>query len=143
MPIWRRRSSRRGEAEASTSFGIAASAAQVQHADQREQAARRVVVDRDLAGEAFRQQFRALVVQCAPPDIDRLDLPQALVADRLVIALANEKIVLDDAAKRRERQHDRFARPVWLAADFHEEPVFLDREVHMVWAGETGERREL
>ena len=39
------------------------STAQVQHADQREQAARRIVIDRDFAGQPVGEQFRALVMQ--------------------------------------------------------------------------------
>src|SRR5437764_516990 len=146
MPIWRSNSSRRGEAEASTRIGMAASAAQVQHANQREQAARRIMVDRHPAGQALGQQFRTLIVQRAPADIDRLDLGQALVADRLVIALADEKIVFDDAAERGERQDDRLVRPVGpqvvQRADLHDQPVFLDREMQMVRAGKARQGRE-
>jgi hypothetical protein len=40
-----------------------ASAAQVQHANQGEQAAGRIVVDRDLAGQPLGQEFRPLVMQ--------------------------------------------------------------------------------
>src|SRR5947199_10726085 len=114
MPIWRSNSSRRGEAEASTRIGIAVSAAQVQHANQREQAARRIMVDRHPAGHALGQQFRTLIVQRAPADIDRLDLGQALVAACLVIALAEEKIVFDDAEERGTLQYYRLVLHVGL-----------------------------
>src|SRR5580704_18485634 len=82
-------------------------------------------------------------MQRTPADIDRLDLAQALVADRLVIALADQKVVLDDAAERGERQDDRFARPVRRRADLHQQPVFLDRQMQVERPGATGQRREL
>src|SRR5580704_13361605 len=76
MPIWRSNSSRRGDAEARTRIGVAIrkSGAQMQHADQREEAPAGVVIERDLAGQLFDQQRRALVVQRPPPGVDRLDL---------------------------------------------------------------------
>src|ERR1700730_14606478 len=96
MPIWRSNSSRRGEAEASTRIGMAGSATQVQHANQREQAAGGVVVDRHLAGEALGQQLRAFIMQGTAADIDCLDLSQSLVAGRLVLGLAHQKIYIAD-----------------------------------------------
>src|SRR5205807_1414120 len=82
-------------------------------------------------------------MQRAPADIDRLDLAQTLVADRLVIALADQEIVLDDAAEWRERQDDRLARPVRRRADLHHQPVFLDREMQMERPVPPRNRREL
>ena len=52
------------------------------------------------------QQAAALVVQAAPAHVDGLDLGGGLGLDRLVIALADQEIVLHDAAERRQRQHD-------------------------------------
>src|SRR5580704_17851561 len=82
-------------------------------------------------------------MQRTPADIDRLDLAQALVADRLVIALADQEVVLDDAAERGERQDDRLARPVRRRADRHHQPVFLDRQMQVERPGAAGQRREL
>src|SRR5712691_6351189 len=114
------------------------SGAQVEDANQSKQAARGGVIDRHLAGEPFDQQRRSLVMQRAPPDIDRLDPGEAMTADRLVMALADQEIVLDDAAERRERQHDRLARPALQGSDLNPQPVFLDREIEMKWPGAPG-----
>src|SRR5581483_11071778 len=75
------------------------SAADVQHAEQREQAARRVVVDLDAPLELGLQQARALVVEAAPAHVDRLDARGRRALDRLVIALADLEIVPDEAAE--------------------------------------------
>src|SRR6185437_16237880 len=93
------------------------SALQMQDADQREDAARRVVIDVDLALEPLAQQRRAFVVQPAAAHVERLDLRRRRVADRLVVALADQKVVPDDAAERRERQHDLAVRLAAREAD--------------------------
>jgi hypothetical protein len=95
------------------------------------------VVDCHLAREALSQQRGAFIVQRAAADIDRLDLRQRLVADCLIIAFANQKIVFDDTAERGERQHDRLVRSINRCADLHDQPVFLDGEVQMIWPDEA------
>jgi hypothetical protein len=73
---------------------------------QREQPARRIEVHLDLSFETFAQEARAFVVQAAAPHVERFDLRGRRIADRLEVTAADEKIILDEAAKRRERQHD-------------------------------------
>src|SRR4051812_42521176 len=55
-------------------FKFSALALPVQHADQREQAARGVEVDLDLLLQPLAQQLGAFVVKPAPSHVDRLDL---------------------------------------------------------------------
>src|SRR4051812_35855468 len=57
---------------------------QVEDAKQRKQPPRGGVVDRRLAGQPLDQQFRALVVQRAPAGVDRLDLRDTAIPNRLV-----------------------------------------------------------
>src|SRR5579875_38320 len=123
IPIWRSSARRRGDAEASTNSGTVTasapsrSAAQMQHANQREQASRRAMIERHLVGQPLGQQRRALVMQRLPPGIERLDLRQIGAVDRPIVALAHHEVILDDAAKRRERQHDNLARSIRKRAD--------------------------
>src|SRR5260221_8705219 len=114
----------------------------MQHADQREEPARRAEIDGNLVGEAPAQQFRSLVVQAASPHIDRLDLRRAGPLDGGEIALADEEVVLDDAAERGKRQGDPLPRNIVGAADVENEAVVLDGEVEMKWPIITGDWRE-
>ena len=79
-----------------------------------------------LPFEALLQQLRAFVVQAAPAHVERLDLRWRRVADRLEIALADEKIILDHAAERREREHDLAVLRAVLEADVEDEAVLLE-----------------
>jgi hypothetical protein len=79
---------------------------QMQHAEQREQAPRGIEIDVDLALQARLQQRRAFVVQAAAAHVERFDLRRRRGADRLEIAFADQEIILDHAAERRQRQHD-------------------------------------
>src|SRR4051794_15662695 len=90
--------------------GDTRSALPVQHADEREQAACGVEVDLDLFLQPLLEQVRALVVQPAPAHVDRLDLSRRCGADRLVIAVADQEIVLHDLAEWRQRQKMRHYR---------------------------------
>ncbi len=92
----------------------------MQHADQREEPARRIEVERDLVGEPLAQQLRAFVVETAPPHVDGFDLHRAGALDRRKIALADQEVVLDDAAERRQRQDDPLARHLVGAADIED-----------------------
>ncbi len=83
---------------------------QMQYADQREQAPAGVVIDRGFAGELLDQAAPTLVVQRPAAGVDRLDLAQIVPAQCVVIALADDEIVFDDAAKRPEADLDRLAR---------------------------------
>src|SRR5260370_42367823 len=95
----------------------------MKHGDERKQPPRRIEVDGDLMLEALYQEVGALVVQSPPSHVDRLDLAWRRRADRLVIALANQEIVLHEATKRRERQMMCNDRPVVLGAEIEDEPV--------------------
>src|SRR5271166_1149397 len=143
-PICQSSSSRRGEAEASTSTDTIATASspQMQHANQREEAPCRVVVDRSLVGEPLHQQGRPLIVQRSPSDVDRLDLRQARRANRLVIALADHEVVADDTAKRGERQDHSLSRSVRRRSNLDAQSVLFDRQAEMKRAIEPGGGRK-
>src|SRR5260370_36370391 len=94
----------------------------MKHGDERKQPPRGIEVDGDLMLEALYQELGALVVQSPPSHVDRLDLAWCRRADRLIIALANQEIVLHEATKRRERQMMGNDRPVVLGADIEDEP---------------------
>src|SRR5947207_2582788 len=84
----------------------------MQHADEREEAARGVGVELDLALEPRPQRLRPLVVDGAAPHVDRLDAARRTDADCLPVAVADQEIVLHDPAERRQRegvQHQRIA----------------------------------
>src|SRR5260370_25228403 len=78
---------------------MARSGPDMQHAEKREEPARGAVIDRHALGQTLAQQLRALVVQLAPSHVDRLDARRARRAHRLLVALADQEIVLDDAAE--------------------------------------------
>src|SRR4030088_50354 len=82
-----------------------ASALQMQHADQREEPPRRIEVELDLAREPLLQKLRTLVMKRTPAHVEAFDLRGRSLADGLVVALADNEVVLDHAAKGRERQH--------------------------------------
>src|SRR5271168_1248419 len=84
--------------------GIEPSALPVQDRDQGEQPARGLEIEIDLSLEPFHHDARAFVVQAAPAHIERLDAVRCRGADRGVVTVANDEIVLHDAAERRERQ---------------------------------------
>src|SRR5260370_32413031 len=94
----------------------------MKHGDERKQPPRRIEVDGDLMLEALYQELGALVVQSPPSHVDCLDLAWRCRADCLVIALANQEIVLHKATKRRERQMMGNDRPVVFGAAIEDEP---------------------
>src|SRR5471032_629215 len=114
----------------------------MQDAQQCEETAGRVGVEQDLFGEPLAQQLRALVVQAAPPHVDRLDLRRAGALDRVVVALADQEVVLDDAAKGRERQQHPLQRCVLQRPDVERETVVLEAEMEVERPLETGDRRK-
>ena len=67
---------------------------QVQHADEGEEPPPGVMIERDLVGQAVDQERRAFVVERPSPRIDGLDLRQIVTADGVVIAFADDKVVL-------------------------------------------------
>src|SRR5580692_5434782 len=76
---------------------------QVQHAKQREQPACRIEIHIDLALQSLAQNCRAFVVESTAAHVQRFDLMGGRIADRFEITVADQEIVLDDAAKRGER----------------------------------------
>src|SRR5262249_60793770 len=100
-----------------------ASSRPMKYGDEREQPPRRIEVEGHLIPEALHQKLRALVMQPAPSHVDRLDLARCRGADRLVIALAHEEIILHQATERRERQVMRDYRLVILRTDIEDEPI--------------------
>src|SRR6266567_545375 len=77
---------------------------QIKRRYQREDAPRRVEIHLDLAVEAVAQEVRAVVVQPAPSHVDGLDPCRRRLANGGVIGLAELMVVLQHAAKRRERE---------------------------------------
>src|SRR5450756_1732304 len=66
----------------------------VQHADQGEQPARGVEIDRHLVLEPLHQDVRSVVVDGAPPHVDGLDLVGRRGADSLIIAVADQVVAV-------------------------------------------------
>ena len=116
--------------------------ADMQDADQREQPARRIEIDVDLAVQALAQQFGALVVQAAPAHVDGLDARRARGLDGLVVGLADGEVVAHHAAERQQRQRHGVERPVGLVENLHLQPVLGDREMQVVGAREIARRAE-
>src|ERR1700743_444341 len=77
------------------------SAFQMQDADEREKAARGFEIGLYLAGEPFDQKFGAFIVDRTPPHIQGFDLRRRRRADGLVVAVADQEIILHDAPKGR------------------------------------------
>src|SRR6185312_11884555 len=113
------------------SRAIARSGPDMQDAEQREEPARRAEVDHHALGQALAQYLRAFVVQAAPSHVDRLDARRARRADRLEIALADQEIIFDDAAERRQRHQQPLDRRLVGGADIEDEAILLDAELHM------------
>src|SRR5512143_2448314 len=109
-----------------------ASALPVERAEQREQASRRREVDGDLALEPLHEKLAALVVKASPAHVDRLDLRGRLGLDRLVVALADEEIVLNQAAEGREREHYMLDRRAVGVAHGEDEAVVGEREMKRI-----------
>ena len=85
-----------------------------------------------LPGEPVHQRLRAFVVQAAPAHVDRLDLAGRRRADRLVVALADHVIVLDDPPERRQRQDVGDDRLAALARDREHQPALDQRQLQPV-----------
>src|SRR5581483_5295797 len=107
------------------------SCSQVQHADQREEPPRRVEVDLHAIGEPFAEQLRAFVVKGASSHVDRFDARGTCSANRIEVARADEKLVLDDAAERRERDDDAVDCLLVATANLEHKAIVLDAEMHM------------
>src|SRR4051794_11200515 len=95
--IWQANSTARGRAARSA----AKSPSPVQDANQGEQAACGIGIDRDLPLQPLHQDARAVIVDGAAAHIERLDLFRRRGADRLIITVADGVVVLDDPAQRR------------------------------------------
>src|SRR5215469_8392949 len=118
------------------------SASQMQNADQGEQTPGSIKVGLDLSSEPLLQQLGAFVVQAAPPHVQRLNLRGRRIADGLVVTLADEEVVLDNAPERRERQHDLAVWCIVCKANIEDKTVFLDREQQIVRTSPRSNWRE-
>src|ERR1700753_145186 len=98
---------------------------QLEHADQGEEPPRGVEIDLNLALEPLPEQRRSLVVQTAPRHVQRLDVRRRRVADGLEVAVADQEIVLDHGAERRQRQHNLAVWAVVLEPDVEDQPVLF------------------
>src|SRR5204862_473754 len=76
----------------------------VEHADQREQAAGSVEIHVDLAFQPFLEQRRRVVVDAAPRHVDGFDLGGRGVANRGIIAVADGEVIAERAAEGGEPQ---------------------------------------
>src|SRR5262245_24056659 len=110
------------------------SAFPMQGADEREEATRGIAVDGDLALEALDQHAAALVVHCAPAHVDGLDARGRRRTDRLVVALADDEVVLDDAPERGQRKHHRERVARILLGDGETQPVLDEPQGELVGA---------
>ena len=114
----------------------------MERAEEREQASCGRDVDGDLALEPFFENLAALVVQTAPSHVDGLDARGGLGLDRLVVALADEEIVLHQAAEGRERQHHVLDRRALGVAHGEHEAVVGKREAERIGAAVMTLQRE-
>ena len=105
----------------------------VQHAQEGEQPPRGVEVDLDLVRELIPQQLRALVVQAAAADVDRLDARRARRADGGVVALADQEIVAHDAAEALQRHREPVELPALDGANLHDEAALLEADLQVEW----------
>src|SRR6056297_1464869 len=67
---------------------------EMQHADQREQASRGIVVDLRLAFQPLGQDARTFVVNPAPGHVDRFDLAGRHVLHGVEVAFADGPVIL-------------------------------------------------
>src|SRR4029079_3180177 len=109
-----------------------ASALPVERAEQREQASCGREIDGDLALETLQKKLAALVVKAAPAHVDRLDLRCRLGLDCLVVALADEEIILPQWAEGRERKHHVLDGSAIAVAHREHEAIVGEREVERV-----------
>src|SRR4029077_15174367 len=104
--------------------------------------ARGIEIDVDLFLEPFLQKRRALVVNATASHIERLDLLRGRISDRLEIAFADKKVILDHAAERRQRKHDLAVRFAGLQPDTENETVLFKTKHEPVRTAQRAARRE-
>src|SRR5262245_9649298 len=104
----------------------------MQYAEQRKQPPRRVEVGLDLAVEPLFEGLAPFVVKAAARHVDSLDLTRRRVADRVVVALADHEIILDDPAERRHRQAEHDHPLVALGVNVENETSLGSRELEPV-----------
>ena len=107
----------------------------MQYADQSEEPPRGLEVHVDLAFQPLDQQFRTLVVDPAPGHVDGLDFGSAGLADRLIIAVADGKIVPDRPPESTQGEDQRLQRLAIFSADRNDQPALLDAEPELVGSG--------
>ena len=106
----------------------------VEDADQGEQAPGGVEIHVHLAGEAFLQQFGALVVEAAAGHVDRLDAAGAVAAHGFEIGIADREIVADRAAEAGEPDADDAQVRAGRIGQEDGEPALLDSQGDAVGA---------
>ena len=71
-------------------------------------------------------------MDAAPRHVDGFDFGSAGFADRLIIAVANGKIISDRSPEPAERKDQRLQRFAILATDGYDQPAFLDTELKLI-----------
>ena len=108
------------------------SPANMKNTDQREKAACGIEIQPNLIFETLTKELRSLIMEPPAAHIDGLNLIEGGVFDRLIIALANQKIVFDGFAKRCQRQQH-FAQGLpRIIADIKHQAVFFNGEMQPV-----------
>ena len=110
------------------------SALPVERADQREQPTRGLKVNRNLSLKALHEQFTALIVQGPAPHVYGLDSRGRRGANRLIVTIADDEVVLQNAAQRGQRQHEGKDAIGLFMADGKDETVLRNRQVKPVGA---------
>src|SRR5271170_4602828 len=111
---------------------IAMSTLPVQRSDQREQSPRRIDVEIDLARQPLKNERTRFVMDGASAAVERFDLGRGRVADRRVISLADEKIVLQKRSKARQRKNVRNAARRGGRADLERQPGVKERDAQPI-----------
>ena len=104
----------------------------MQHADQSKKAARGVDIDHHFFLEPLHQYSRTVIVDCAPAHIDGLDLVGRRGTDRLIVAIADHVVVLDDPPQRRERKQMCDDRRAVLKPNIKDQPITIDAQMERV-----------
>src|SRR5215207_7358325 len=78
--------------------------------------------------QPFLQKRAALVMEAAPRQVDGLDLARCRSAYGLVVAFADQEVILDDAPERRKRKPDGAASLLRAVADVEHEPALGNRQ---------------
>ena len=103
------------------SLSDTASAFPVQRRDEGENPPGRIDIAVDLALQPLQEKLGSFIVNRAAAHIDGLDLRAGRRADCRIIALADEEIIFEKAAKRRQREDVRAEKLALFGADLESE----------------------